>query len=207
MLQKICMAVLISFFLVIPLSLADTEEDSGCEDAILHLIDQAVPEEEIVSMDMTSMDIRTGNGLVYVIGEEDACYILYIVEIHHAEISSVIATGKALYQDRGTPGFYVETDGEVTVTYPTGEGMTFIKDGEHWILSAYGIAVEEQGFLDIGFSNHQTVEWMRKDRDGAVLFRSQTPYRYDGSLLLEQLDVQTLPKNLSELENSTADTK
>ena len=100
---------------------------------------------------------------------------------------------------------YVETDGEVTITYPTGEGATFIKNGENWILSGYRVVTDGNYMLNIGFLDNNFVECTEIDENGVVMKRTTIPYVFDGSLLLEQLDVQSLPRSLIEIKRKDAE--
>ena len=171
MFRRICITALIPLFLFINYAYADLDEESGYENAVHNLICSVVPEETILCVDMTSMDIRTGSGNIYLITEEKGKFNFLILEISQSEIKSLNNFPKAIYQDRGAPEFYVETDGEVTITYPTGEG------------------------LDTNF-----VECTEIDENGVVMKRTTIPYVFDGSLLLEQLDVQALPKSEIEIK-------
>ena len=200
MFRRICITVLIPLFLFINYAYADLDEESGYENAVHNLICSVVPEETILCVDMTSMDIRTGSGNIYLITEEKGKFNFLILEISQSEIKSLNNFPKAIYQDRGAPEFYVETDGEVTITYPTGEGATFIKNGENWILSGYRVVTDGNYMLNIGFLDNNFVECTEIDEDGVVMKRTTIPYVFDGSLLLEQLDVQALPKSEIEIK-------
>lgn len=205
MFHRICITALIPFLLFIHYAYADLDEESGYENAVNNLICSVVPEEAILCTDLTSMDIRTGNGIIYLITEEKGKYNFLILEISQGQIKSLKNSPKVIYQDRGVPEFYVETDGEVTLTYPTGEGTTFIKNGENWVLSGYRVVTNGNNILNIGFLDHNFVECTEMDEDGVVMKRTKLPYAFDGSLLLERLDVQSLPKSLIEIKRKDAE--
>ena len=203
MLQRICLAAMLSFFLLISCAYADMDDESDCEKRMNALVHSVVPEKAILCTDMTSMDIRTGNGIIYVISREDEKYNFLILEISRSEIESVKHSTSAVYQDRGVPELSVETDGEVTAVYPTGERTTFIRNGDNWFLSGYSVVTEENDILNIGFPDQNFAECMEMDADGVVKKRTKLPFAFNGSLLFEQVDVQSLPRSLTELRPPT----
>lgn len=204
MLQRICLAAMLSFFLLISCgAYADTDDESDCEKRMNALVHRVVSEKAILCTDMTSMDIRTGNGIIYVISREDEKYNFLILEISRSEIESVKHSTSAVYQDRGVPELTVETDGEVTAVYPTGERTTFIRNGDNWFLSGYSVVTEENDILNIGFPDQNFAECMEMDADGVIKKRTKLPFAFNGSLLFEQVDVQSLPRSLTEMRPPT----
>ncbi len=203
MLQRICLAAMISFLLLISCAYADLDDESDCEKRMNALVYSVVPEKAILCTDMTSMDIRTGNGIIYVISREEEKYNFLILEISRSEIESVKHSARAIYQDRGVPELSVETDGEVTAVYPTGERTTFIRNGDNWFLSGYSVVTEENDILSIGFPDQNYAECIEMDEDGVVKKRTKLPFAFNGSLLFEQVDVQSLPRSLTEMRTPT----
>ena len=203
MLQRICLAAMISFLLLISCAYADPDDESDCEKRMNALVYSVVPEKAILCTDMTSMDIRTGNGIIYVISREEEKFNFLILEISRSEIESVKHSTRAIYQDRGVPELSVETDGEVTAVYPTGERTTFIRNGDNWFLSGYSVVTEENDILSIGFPDQNYAECIEMDADGVVKKRTKLPFAFNGSLLFEQVDVQSLPRSLTEMRTPT----
>ena len=182
------------------IALADTDEDYEINGDLLNSIISSVADASIVTFDMTSMDIAEGNGFIYLITQDDGGLAFHICEVTQNQLRQMYTSREILYQNRGIPEIYVETDGEVTVYYESGEGITIINTNGSWQMAGYSIVNESHETISVGFIDNQTIEVTIIDQSGEVKQRSSFPLSRRISLQFEDIDIRLLPQSLSEIE-------
>ena len=182
------------------MALADTDEDYEINGDLLNSIISSVADASIVTFDMTSMDIAEGNGFIYLITQDDGGLAFHICEVTQNQLRQMYTSKEILYQNRGIPETYVETDGEVTVYYESGEGITIINTNGTWQMAGYSIVNESHETVSVGFNDDQTIEVTIIDQSGEVKQRSSFPLSRRISLRFEDIDIRLLPQSLSEIE-------
>ena len=182
------------------MALADTDEDYEINGDLLNSIISSVADASIVTFDMTSMDIAEGNGFIYLITNDDGGLAFHICEVTQNQLRQMYTSKEILYQNRGIPETYVETDGEVTVYYESGEGITIINTNGTWQMAGYSIVNESHETVSVGFNDDQTIEVTIIDQSGEVKQRSSFPLSRRISLRFEDIDIRLLPQSLSEIE-------
>ena len=182
------------------IALADTDEDYEINGDLLNSIISSVADASIVTFDMTSMDIAEGNGFIYLITNDDGGLAFHICEVTQNQLRQMYTSKEILYQNRGIPETYVETDGEVTVYYESGEGITIINTNGTWQMAGYSIVNESHETVSVGFNDDQTIEVTIIDQSGEVKQRSSFPLSRRISLRFEDIDIRLLPQSLSEIE-------
>ena len=182
------------------IALADTDEDYEINGDLLNSIISSIDDASIVTFDMTSMDIAEGNGFIYLITQDDGGLAFHICEVTQNQLRQMYTSKEILYQNRGIPETYVETDGEVTVYYESGEGITIINTNGTWQMAGYSIVNESHETVSVGFNDDQTIEVTIIDQSGEVKQRSSFPLSCRISLRFEDIDIRLLPQSLSEIE-------
>ena len=182
------------------IALADTDEDYEINGDLLNSIISSIDDASIVTFDMTSMDIAEGNGFIYLITQDDGGLAFHICEVTQNQLRQMYTSREILYQNRGIPEIYVETDGEVTVYYESGEGITIINTNGAWQMAGYSIVNESHETVSVGFIDDQTIEVTIIDQSGEVKQRSSFPLSRRISLQFEDIDIRLLPQSLSEIE-------
>ena len=182
------------------IALADTDEDYEINGDLLNSIISSVADASIVTFDMTSMDIAEGNGFIYLITQDDGGLAFHICEVTQNQLKQMYTSKEILYQNRGIPETYVETDGEVTVYYESGEGITIINTNGTWQMAGYSIVNESHETVSVGFIDEQMIEVTIIDQSGEVKQRSSFPLSRRISLRFEDIDIRLLPQSLSEIE-------
>ena len=182
------------------IALADTDEDYEINGDLLNSIISSIDDASIVTFDMTSMDIAEGNGFIYLITNDDGGLAFHICEVTQNQLRQMYTSREILYQNRGIPETYVETDGEVTVYYESGEGITIINTNGTWQMAGYSIVNESHETVSVGFNDDQTIEVTIIDQSGEVKQRSSFPLSRRISLQFEDIDIRLLPQSLSEIE-------
>ena len=182
------------------IALADTDEDYEINGDLLNSIISSIDDASIVTFDMTSMDIAEGNGFIYLITNDDGGLAFHICEVTQNQLKQMYTSKEILYQNRGIPETYVETDGEVTVYYESGEGITIINTNGTWQMAGYSIVNESHETVSVGFNDDQTIEVTIIDQSGEVKQRSSFPLSRRISLRFEDIDIRLLPQSLSEIE-------
>ena len=182
------------------IALADTDEDYEINGDLLNSIISSIDDASIVTFDMTSMDIAEGNGFIYLITNDDGGLAFHICEVTQNQLRQMYTSKEILYQNRGIPETYVETDGEVTVYYESGEGITIINTNGTWQMAGYSIVNESHETVSVGFNDDQTIEVTIIDQSGEVKQRSSFPLSRRISLRFEDIDIRLLPQSLSEIE-------
>ena len=182
------------------MALADTDEDYEINGDLLNSIISSVADASIVTFDMTSMDIAEGNGFIYLITNDDGGLAFHICEVTQNQLRQMYTSKEILYQNRGIPETYVETDGEVTVYYESGEGITIINTNGTWQMAGYSIVNESHETVSVGFNDDQTIEVTIIDQSGEVKQRSSFPLSRRISLRFEDIDIRLLPQSLSEIQ-------
>ncbi len=133
------------------IALADTDEDYEINGDLLNSIISSIDDASIVTFDMTSMDIAEGNGFIYLITQDDGGLAFHICEVTQNQLRQMYTSREILVQNRGIPETYVETDGEVTVYYESGEGITIINTNGIWQMAGYSIVNESHETVSVGF--------------------------------------------------------
>ena len=182
------------------MALADTDEDYEINGDLLNSIISSVADASIVTFDMTSMDIAEGNGFIYLITQDDGGLAFHICEVTQNHLRQMYTSREILVQNRGIPETYVETDGEVTVYYESGEGITIINTNGTWQMAGYSIVNESHETVSVGFNDDQTIEVTIIDQSGEVKQRSSFPLSRRIPLQFEDIDIRLLPQSLSEIE-------
>ena len=182
------------------IALADTDEDYEINGDLLNSIISSKDDASIVTFDMTSMDIAEGNGFIYLITQDDGGLAFHICEVTQNQLKQMYTSKEILYQNRGIPETYVETDGEVTVYYESGEGITIINTNGTWQMAGYSIVNESHETVSVGFNDDQTIEVTIIDQSGEVKQRSSFPLSRRISLRFEDIDIRLLPQSLSEIQ-------
>ena len=182
------------------MALADTDEDYEINGDLLNSIISSIEDASIVTFDMTSMDIAEGNGFIYLITNDDGGLSFHICEVTQNQLKQMYTSKEILYQNRGIPETYVETDGEVTVYYESGEGITIINTNGTWQMAGYSIVNESHETVSVGFIDDQTIEVTIIDQSGEVKQRSSFPLSRRISLRFEDIDIRLLPQSLSEIQ-------
>ena len=182
------------------IALADTDEDYEINGDLLNSIISSIDDASIVTFDMTSMDIAEGNGFIYLITQDDGGLAFHICEVTQNQLRQMYTSREILVQNRGIPETYVETDGEVTVYYESGEGITIINTNGIWQMAGYSIVNESHETVSVGFNDDQTIEVTIIDQSGEVKQRSSFPLSRRISLRFEDIDIRLLPQSLSEIE-------
>lgn len=182
------------------MALADTDEDYEINGDLLNSIISSVADASIVTFDMTSMDIAEGNGFIYLITQDDGGLAFHICEVTQNQLRQMYTSREILYQNRGIPETYVETDGEVTVYYESGEGITIINTNGSWQMAGYSIVNESHETISVGFIDDQTMEVTIIDQSGEVKQRSSFPLSRRIPLQFEDIDIRLLPQSLSEIQ-------
>ena len=182
------------------IALADTDEDYEINGDLLNSIISSIDDASIVTFDMTSMDIAEGNGFIYLITNDDGGLAFHICEVTQNQLKQMYTSKEILYQNRGIPETYVETDGEVTVYYESGEGITIINTNGTWQMAGYSIVNESHETVSVGFNDDQTIEVTIIDQSGEVKQRSSFPLSRRISLRFEDIDIRLLPQSLSEIQ-------
>ena len=182
------------------IALADTDEDYEINGDLLNSIISSIDDASIVTFDMTSMDIAEGNGFIYLITQDDRGLAFHICEVTQNQLEQMYSSSEILYQNRGIPGISVETDGEVTVFYETGGGITIINTNGSWQMAGYNIVNESHETISVGFIDDQTIEVTIIDQNGEVKQRGSSPISRRISLRFEDIDIRLLPQTLSEIQ-------
>ena len=182
------------------IALADTDEDYEINGDLLNSIISSIDDASIVTFDMTSMDIAEGNGFIYLITNDDGGLAFHICEVTQNQLRQMYTSREILVQNRGIPETYVETDGEVTVYYESGEGITIINTNGTWQMAGYSIVNESHETVSVGFNDDQTIEVTIIDQSGEVKQRSSFPLSRRIPLQFEDIDIRLLPQSLSEIE-------
>lgn len=182
------------------IAFADTDEDYEINGDLLNSIISSVADASIVAFDMTSMDIIEGNGFIYLITNDDGGLAFHICEVSQNQLKQMYTSREILYQNRGIPGISVETDGEVTVFYESGEGITIINTNGSWQMAGYSIVNESHETISVGFIDDQTIEFLIIDQNGEVKQRGSSPISRRISLRFEDIDIRLLPQSLSEIQ-------
>ncbi|MBR1408883.1 MAG: hypothetical protein IJ573_08325 [Clostridia bacterium] len=182
------------------IALADTDEDYEINGDLLNSIISSIDDASIVTFDMTSMDIAEGNGFIYLITQDDGGLAFHICEVTQNQLKQMYSSSEILYQNRGIPGISVETDGEVTVFYETGGGITIINTNGSWQMAGYNIVNESHETISVGFIDDQTIEVTIIDQNGEVKQRGSSPISRRISLRFEDIDIRLLPQTLSEIQ-------
>ena len=182
------------------IALADTDEDYEINGDLLNSIISSIDDASIVAFDMTSMDIAEGNGFIYLITNDDGGLAFHICEVTQNQLKQMYTSREILYQNRDIPGISVETDGEATVYYESGEGITIINTNGAWQMAGYSIVNESHETVSVGFIDDQTIEVTIIDQSGEVKQRSSFPLSRRISLQFEDIDIRLLPQSLSEIE-------
>ena len=182
------------------IALADTDEDYEINGDLLNSIISSIDDASIVTFDMTSMDIAEGNGFIYLITQDDGGLAFHICEVTQNQLRQMYTSREILVQNRGIPETYVETDGEVTVYYESGEGITIINTNGIWQMAGYSIVNESHETVSVGFIDEQMIEVTIIDQSGEVKQRSSFPLSRRISLRFEDIDIRLLPQSLSEIE-------
>ena len=182
------------------IALADTDEDYEINGDLLNSIISSIDDASIVTFDMTSMDIAEGNGFIYLITQDDGGLAFHICEVTQNQLRQMYTSREILVQNRGIPETYVETDGEVTVYYESGEGITIINTNGIWQMAGYSIVNESHETVSVGFNDDQTIEVTIIDQSGEVKQRSSFPLSRRISLRFEDIDIRLLPQSLSEIQ-------
>lgn len=182
------------------MALADTDEDYEINGDLLNSIISSIDDASIVTFDMTSMDIAEGNGFIYLITNDDGGLSFHICEVTQNQLRQMYTSREILYQNRGIPGISVETDGEATVFYESGEGITIINTNGTWQMAGYSIVNESHETVSVGFIDNQTIEVTIIDQSGEVKQRSSFPLSRRISLQFEDIDIRLLPQSLSEIQ-------
>ena len=182
------------------MALADTDEDYEINGDLLNSIISSIDDASIVTFDMTSMDIAEGNGFIYLITQDDGGLAFHICEVTQNQLRQMYTSKEILYQNRGIPETYVETDGEVTVYYESGEGITIINTNGTWQMAGYSIVNESHETVSVGFIDEQMIEVTIIDQSGEVKQRSSFPLSRRIPLQFEDIDIRLLPQSLSEIQ-------
>lgn len=182
------------------MAFADMDEDVEINGDLRNSILASIGDAAVVAFDLTSMDVLEGNGFIYLITQDDGGLAFHICEVTQNQLKQMYTSKEILYQNRGIPETYVETDGEVTVYYESGEGITIINTNGTWQMAGYSIVNESHETVSVGFNDDQTIEVTIIDQSGEVKQRSSFPLSRRIPLQFEDIDIRLLPQSLSEIE-------